>query len=266
MKKTVRWLMVAALVMSSASCEYLANYVDTDTQQTLVDNLKPDVTTSGLELRHYPSLEMLGAYYCPKVIGDPLTALGCAIGLGSPPPRHQMSFKFGISVTIANPNEVPIPALSALVALTLFEAEDAEALGAVCISMCSDKDPECDGRAKPGACDASEQDINSWDDFVDAIPGLIIDILVGDAIEEVQKWLIEAGGNVVLDLEFELGIDQALGVFEKTALAYVQDMLAGREPSLTVPVSVEGSVFVEVPALGRIGINYGPLHTDWEIY
>ena len=76
---------------------------------------------------------------------------------------------------------------------------------------------------------------------------------------------ILAGGDIHLNLQFILGIDQALRVFEKTARAYVDDELEGRDGSLDIPVSVEGAVFFDLPVLGRLGVDYGPFETIWEV-
>ncbi len=231
----------------------------------VIDDLTPEVEASALQLRHGPTLNELAAYYCPRLSGDPLTRAACSLTLGPAPHRSHMAFEFGITIRVANPNEVPIPALDILLALTLFDAHEAEALGAICLSLCGADDPECDGTPKPGACVSTQDDIRTIDDFIARLPGLIEDIASGKAEEELRKSTIAAGGDIVLDLAFVMGIDQALGVFEKTAWAYVEDLLAGRDASLVVPVSAEGSVFVQVPALGRVGVNYGPLKTTWNI-
>jgi len=227
--------------------------------------LAPTVEVGALELRSEPSLEQLGAYYCPKVINDPLVSLGCAVTLGSPPPKSTLVFEFGIVVNIHNPNDIPVPALDVLLALTLFDDVNAEALGAICVSLCGTDDPSCDGQPRPGACEDQGDDIRSIDDFVARIPGLIADLASGQAAEELQKSTIAAGGDVSLDLGFVLGVDQALTVFEKTALTYVENLLAGRSASLTVPVRADGTVYFRLPVLGRLGVDFGPFRSTWEI-
>lgn len=257
-----------ALVFTAAatSCELRDRLGDLQQQASLVDNLTPDVQVSEPTLTYGPSLGQLAAYYCPQVIDDPLVALGCEVTIGPQPSKSSMAFEFGLSITIKNPNDVPVPALDLLVALTLFRGEGAQELGALCVSMCSDDNPDCDGTPQPGACTMDgPDDIRTMDDFVDRLPGLIEDLATGKAQDELRKSTIAAGGDVTLDLSFVLGIDQALTVFQRTALGYVQDYLAGRPASLDVPVSAEGSVFVRVPALGRIGVDYGPIDGVWHI-
>lgn len=65
-------------------------------------------------------MPQLGAYYCPIVIENQIARLSCAIVLGSPPPRDRLVFEFGTTITVANPNNIPIPALDVLLALKLF--------------------------------------------------------------------------------------------------------------------------------------------------
>ncbi len=228
--------------------------------------LAPTVQMGGLTLRHNPSIEDLAAYYCPQVIDDPIVAVTCAVALGVPPPKSSLAFEFGVTLTIHNPNDIPIPTADVLLALTLFEGVESEALGAICVSLCGADDPECDGTPKPGACLAQQGDILTIDDFIAAIPGLIADIASGRAEEELKKSTILAGGDITLDLAFVLGVDEALGVFQKTALKYVEDELAGRSGALSIPVSASGTVFFDLPVLGRLGVGYGPFKTSWNLF
>ena len=65
----------------------------------------------------------------------------------------------------------------------------------------------------------------------DQLAGVIQRGMIDGVLMQQQRIgaTIAAGGDVILDLSFMLGVDQALGVFEKTALAYVEDLLAGGE-------------------------------------
>ena len=44
-----------------------------------------------------------------------------------------------------------------------------------------------------------------------------------------------------------------------------QSQLQRGRPELVVPVSGEGTVFVQLPGSGRIGVGFGPLSTSWRI-
>lgn len=225
----------------------------------------PKVTASALELRQRPTIYQLAQYYCPQVVSDAVVRATCSLVLGPPPPTSALGFSFGLKLTLENPNQIPIPALDVLLALTLFDGQQAEALGAVCLSMCGANDPGCDGRPKAGACESTQPTITKLQDVQARVPGLISDVLSGKALDELRKSTIPAGGNVLIDLTFQLGLDQALRVFQKTALLYVQDLLAGRNAQLMVPVAAHGTVFFDLPVLGRFGVGYGPLRSTWVI-
>lgn len=225
----------------------------------------PTVTATPMQLVRYPNMNQLGAYYCPVVIRDQIARLGCTVALGPPPPRDQLVFQFGTTITVRNPNNIPVPALDVLLAVKLFTGQAAEGLGAVCVSMCGSQDPSCTGQPKPGACMAGGPGIRTLNDFVAAVPGLIAGLATGAVQNELRKSQIAARGDVTLNLTFSLGIDQALRIIEKVIQRYVQDMLQQRRPSLDIPVSGEGTVFVQLPIVGRIGVGFGPLQTTWRI-
>lgn len=256
------WSVGAALLaaLPLSSCDELLNQLPGAGAE-----LAPEVRVGALQLRHGPSLGELAAYYCPRVIDDPVVAVGCAVALGAPPPKTRLAFEFGITLNLHNPNDIPVPTADVLLALTLFEGRDAEALGAICVSLCGADDPQCDGRPRPGACELRQDDILTLDDLVLAIPDLIHDFATGQAQEELRESTLLAGGDISLDLAFVLGIDQALSVFQKTALAYVEDELDGKTGSLAIPVSASGTVFFDLPVLGRLGVGYGPFGTTWNV-
>ena len=97
------------------------------------------------------------------------------------------------------------------------------------------------------------------------LPGLIAGLVSGAVQNELRKSTIAAGGDVHLDLAFALGIDQALRVLEKAARNVVNELLAGKQVSLDIPVTASGTVFVSLPAVGRLGVGFGPIQTVWKI-
>ncbi|MFO0577707.1 MAG: hypothetical protein U1A78_27185 [Polyangia bacterium] len=256
---TARGVAMLVAITLLASCDLLGSLGDGSTATP------PGVQASALQLQRRPTITQLAAYYCPVVITDSVARLGCSLIIGPPPPQNDLRFEFGIQIDIHNPNDVPVPALDVLLALKLFEAQSAEALGAICISLCGASDPTCDGRPRPGACESTQKDIRTLDDFTNQIPSLISDVLSGRALEELRKSTVAAGGDVRLNLAFALGVDQALRVFQRVALQFVNDLLSGRSPTLVVPVSAEGSVFFNLPVVGRLGVAYGPLQSSWKI-
>lgn len=225
----------------------------------------PVVTAGSPQLVRAPTLQSLAAYYCPQVVTDRMLRMGCTIGLGSPPPQQQLQFEFAVPVTIKNPNNIPVPALDVLLALKLFPGQNAEALGSVCVSMCGGNDPTCTGQPKPGACTAGNGGIRTAADFVRAIPGLIVGLANGSLVNELRKSLIPAGGDVHLNLAFPLGIDQALRVIQNVIQPIVENLLRQQRNSLEIPVAAEGTVFVNLPVIGRLGVPFGPIQSVWRV-
>ena len=227
--------------------------------------LNPTVSATPMQLTRYPSMRQLGAYYCPIVINDQIARLGCAVALGQQPPRDSLVFQFGTTITVQNPNNIPIPALDVLLAVKLFTGQATEGVGAVCMSMCGAQDPSCTGQPKPGACTAGGPGIRNLNDFVAAVPGLIAGLINGSVQNELRKSQIAARGNINLNLTFSLGIDQALRIIQKVFTQYAQAMLQQRQATMDIPVSGEGTVFVQLPIVGRIGVGFGPLASTWHL-
>jgi hypothetical protein len=259
------WLLVMLAVVPGCTMfnRMVQNAVGGGAQQQRAN--PPVVTAGSPQLVRAPSMQSLAAYYCPQVITDRMLRMGCTIGLGSPPPQNQLEFEFAVPVTIKNPNNIPVPALDILLALKLFPGQNSEALGSVCVSMCGGNEPSCTGQAKPGACTASNGGIRTMRDFVAAVPGLIVGLANGSLVNELRKSLIPAGGDVQLNLAFPLGIDQALRILQNVAQPVVEGMLRKQRNGLDIPVAAEGTVFVNLPVVGRLGVPFGPIQSTWRV-
>jgi hypothetical protein len=227
----------------------------------------PTIEVVPPQLRRAPNIMQLAAYYCPVVIDNPIARMACGTVLGPQPRPEQLAFEFGVTITARNPNDVPIPALDVLLAMTLFQGQEAEGLGAICVSMCGQGDPSCTGAPKPGACTAQQGDVRRIEDFAARLPGLIAGLVSGRTSieEELRKSTIIARGDLRLDLSFTMGVEQMLRVVQKVANRFVQGLLNGQQLALDIPVRAEGSVFVQLPIVGRVGVGYGPLQTSWRI-
>lgn len=227
----------------------------------------PTIETSPPQLRRAPNIMMLAAHYCPIVIDNPIARLACGTVLGPQPRPEQLAFEFGVTITARNPNDIPIPALDILLAMTLFQGQEAEGLGAICVSMCGQGDPACTGAPKPGACTAQQNDVRRIEDFAARVPGLIAGLVTGQTSieQELRKSTIVAKGDLRLDLAFTMGIEQMLRIIQKLSNRFVDGLLKGQQIALDIPVSAQGTVFVELPIVGRLGVGYGPLQTSWRV-
>ncbi len=251
-------LLVAAL---TSGCETLMQGLGTSTSS----ERSPTVTAGQLSLRRAPSLKSLAAWYCPRVVTDQVLRLGCLAAFGTTPRNDQLVFEFGLPLRIRNPNNFPVPSADVLVALTLFEGQSAQGIGATCMSFCAANDPRCTGVPQPGACEARNGDILTMRDFVSAIPRLVSDVLTGRAAEALRQGTLAAGGDVTLDLSYQLGVDQALSLLQRTARGWVESQLRNRSGDLVIPVSARGTVFFRLPVLGRVGVGYGPVKSAWRV-
>lgn len=227
----------------------------------------PNVQAGQPTLARSPNLRALAAHYCPVVVQDQIVRLGCSVVVGPPPPQDQLLFEFAVPITIKNPNNVPIPAADVLLALKLFPGQTNEGLGTICISLCGSNAPGCTGAAQPGACQATNPGIRNLGDFLRvAIPGLINGIANGTLMSELSKSMVPAGGDVRINLIFPLGIDQALRLIQNVAAPLVTQ-LAKRQGGggLEIPVAAEGTVFVNMPVIGKQGISFGPISSSWRV-
>ena len=224
----------------------------------------PSITAETPRLVGMPTLRQLAAYYCPTLIANPILRLSCAVTLGPPPPPQALALTFAMPIIAKNPNNIPIPMLDILVATTLFPGQQAESLGAVCVSMCGANEPTCTGEPRPGGC-AGGNAIRGIEDFAARIPNLIAGIATGAAQEELRRSTIVAGGDLRVTLSLVLGIEQALRVIEKVIQRTVEQALQNQAVTLDIPLSASGTVFVNLPAVGRMGVAWGPLTTTWQI-
>jgi hypothetical protein len=228
------------------------------------------VTFVGATLARAPSTRLLAAYYCPQLVSAPLGAGAfiCQQAFGPQPSPATMTVSFDLRFRVANPNQVPLPVASALVATTLFPAGASEKLGAVCVALCPDG-TSCNGGAPPGACEASSRDVRSLSDFVDkSLPQLLI--ANGIALAEGQPPQfslppIVASSQVDVTVRYSFGPEQLLLVLRDLASHSVAELKAGRVPSFTIPYRLEGTVWFDAGSIGRIAIGWGPAQGVWTL-
>ncbi len=72
-------------------------------------------------------------------------------------------------------------------------------------------------------------------------------------------------GHLEARIRFELGIDAMLGLLEQIFSDSLDDLAAGRDIAFDIPYSAEGSLYFDVPSLGRFGLNFGPFEGTWSL-
>jgi hypothetical protein len=232
---------------------------------------RPSVTFAGATLVRAPSTRELAAHYCPELVSAPLVAGSflCRQAFGPPPPPAAMMVSFDLRFHVSNPNQVPLPLASALVATTLFPATSAEKLGAVCVTLCADGAAGCTGAPAPGACEASSRDVRSLADFANnALPQLLIANGVALANGEPPSFTlppIAASSQADVTVRYSFGPEQLLAVMRDLAAQSVGELKAGRAPTFTIPYRLEGTVWFDAGSIGRIAVGWGPAEGTWTL-
>jgi hypothetical protein len=231
----------------------------------------PSVTFAGATLVRAPSTRELAAHYCPELVSAPLGAAPflCRQAFGPPPPPEAMMVSFDLRFHVSNPNQVPLPLASALVATTLFPATSGEKLGAVCVALCADGAAGCTGAPPPGACEASSRDVRSLGDFVDkSLPQLLIAngiALANGGPPSFTLPPITASSQADVTVRYSFGPEQLLAVMRDLAAQSVGELKAGRAPTFTIPYRLEGTVWFDAGSIGRIAVGWGPAEGTWTL-
>lgn len=230
----------------------------------------PSVVFVGATLARAPSERLLAAYYCPQLVSAPLGAGSfiCQQAFGPAPPPDAMMVSFDLRFQIANPNQVPVPVASALVATTLFPATSSQKLGAVCVSLCANG-TSCNGTPPPGACEASTRDVHSLSEFVDkSLPQLLVANGLALASGQPPQFSlppVAPSSQADVTVRYSFGPEQLLMVLRDLASQSVSELKAGRVPSFTIPYRLEGTVWFDAGSVGRIAIGWGPTQGAWTL-
>lgn len=237
----------------------------------------PEPPTAALQtvnLTAQPKNQELAAYFCSDLVGgNIITDNACAAAFGRAPIRTDLIFSFELVFDLGNPNGFPIPLVEILLALDVFEGADAAQLGAVCVSFC-DPDAEDCAQAGVNACSAPDKEVESLEDFIPTVDDLIriaVQAATGTLDDNLKFRYIPAAaddgtpGAAEARIRFDLGLDAMLGILEVVALDSTDDLLAGRSPSFDIPYAVRGSVFFDIPVLGRHALSYGPIDGTWSL-
>lgn len=233
----------------------------------------PGATLRAVDLTERPSYEMLGSYYCHDFAsGNTLLEIGCEGFFGAAPRRQSLVFGFTTTFELSNDNDFPIPLLEMLLALDVFEGTAQAALGAVCVSFCEDPESgDCEMPDEP--CKAPDNEIKGIEDFVPDIDDLI-DVAIGaingeDPLDALDNNLglrfIPAKGSTETAVRFELDLDAMLGLVSELLDQSSGELLRGQTPTFDIPFSAQGSLFFDLPILGRNALGYGPLDGAWSL-
>ena len=237
----------------------------------------PSVEYQDTELTSPPKASKLASYFCKDMLGSTIYTYVCKDVFGTAPKKKNMKFNFLMTFNLENPNAFPIPLVEMLLALDVFQGKNNSELSAICVSFC-DPDAgveECD--PADAACEADEGDIKSIEDFnptTEDLIGLATDIgeavLDGELPEDLQFKVIPAAskeepGVTEARINFQLNIDTMLKILKVVAKESIGAIEDGKAPDFSIPYAVNGTLFFDIPRLGRVAIDFGPFDGVWDI-
>jgi hypothetical protein len=224
----------------------------------------PILTFERVDLARAPSATQLAAYYCPDLVSAPLGGgtLLCQGLFGARPDPATMAVDFDVSIKVTNPNQVPLPLSSLLTAVTVFPAASNQKLGAACVTFCPAEAPNCaTAGSSPTACQASSHDIHSLSDYAAAAaPLLIVSGLEGAAgqLPSLLAPKLAPTGELQVVARMSLQPSELLATMRQLAAQSVEDLKKGHPPTFVVPYRLEGTVWFDAGAVGRVAVNWGP--------
>jgi hypothetical protein len=228
-------------------------------------NLKvPTGELNRVDLARSPTVDQLASWGCFEYVGSDTCSL---LGFQKPK-KSDMQFSFDLVFDLHNPNaNVAIPLVDLLLGFTAFGDQN---LGSVCLSFCDPDDAECVPQSNAeGACHAKgADDIEQPEDLIPTVDDLLTlaqDVTADGTIDNGAWRTIPGKETVESHVQFDLGIDTFLGLADDLLNDAADDLLSGRQIKVDVPYTAEGSLFFDIPDLGRKGIGFGPFADTWTI-
>jgi hypothetical protein len=243
--------LVAALLLPIAGCDVLNDAKDG------VD--APTASFLQLDVVKAPTPNNMAAWACYEWLDRSLCQVA---GWDRKPGDAKMQLSFDIVFELGNPNtDIPIPLVELLLGMTVIEDTN---LGAVCISFCDPDSEECTPEPNAeGACTMDDvTEVTEPSDLVPTVDDLLEigeDVLTGDLEEDNWSWrTIPPQETVESHVRFDLATDTVYRLAEALVTQAAEDFIDGEDVSLTVPYTVEGSLFFNVPRMGRYALGFGP--------
>ncbi|MEC8023004.1 MAG: hypothetical protein VX223_03670, partial [Myxococcota bacterium] len=120
-------------------------------------------------------------------------------------------------------------------------------------------------------CVSDRADTISVEDIQDRLIGLLelsVDAAINGELDNVSQRVIPAGTeNFEIRVRFSLGADameDILGTVLRRLVVEPSDLLAG-DLQIDIPFTVSGSLWFEVPIIGRVALGYGPFTDVWSV-
>jgi len=253
MKRTLGALLACA---NLAGCEVLADVAD--------GVEAPEAQLNRVDLLHAPEALELVNWQCAESLGSTTCAIA---GLDDTPRKKDLEYQFDLVFDLSNPNKkLPIPLVEILLGINVYDDQN---LGRACISFCDPDQEDCAPTTDAeGSCLAEEADeVDSFDDLIPTVDDLVE---IGEAALDNDldngDWRYIPGGDTIeAHIQFDLSADVMLDLGDELLNDALDDAINGRNIKVEVPYAADGTVFFDVPELGRKAIGFGPAENEWVV-
>ena len=255
----MRWMLLPLSALLLTSCE------DVGGAAAALGIKAPSALLDRVDLVDSPTLNQVLAWSCFEYIG----ATACQVaGYDSQPSDSKMTFSFDIVFDLTNENEnIPIPLIETLLGVTVYDATN---LGSICVSYCDPEAEDCTPSINAeGACEIDDNttEVDEPSDLVPTVDDLIAlasDVVAGD-FDNGSFRVVQPGETLETHLQFDLAPASMMQLGEQMLTDAVTDALAGKNVKIEVPYTMEGTLFFDVPDMGRYAIGYGPWADVWPV-
>ena len=251
----MRSVTALCLVAALSGCEALTD---------IADGVEPPkASLTRVDLLHAPTTTQLLAFECDALLGS---ATCSGLGLPSAPAEKKLTYNFDLVFDLKNPNpDLPIPLVEVLIGMQVFDLSN---LGAACISFCDPEDEDCaPAMNAEGACAVDDaKDVKGPEDLIPSVDDLVDlaeDAVTGDLGDNNSWRVIPGGDRVEGHIQFDLSANVMLDLADVLIEDALNDLIDGRNVKVKVPYTTEGTVFFDVPQLGRHATGFGPWDDSW---
>jgi len=223
----------------------------------------PGAEFIGVDLVDHPSPRELARYGCYSLLSDAV----CEAANLNPINKSKLGFSFDVGFDLSNNNDrVPIPLVEILLATSVYE--DAN-LGSVCVSFCDPDAEDCSPTANAeGSCNAENAaEVTTPADIVptvDELTSIATAVATGDYDNGAFR-VIPANESIESHIVFDFNIDTMLSLTEHLLVDLAEDLIAGDAIALQIPYTMDGTLFFDVPEMGRHAIGFGPVSDQWDL-
>lgn len=83
--------------------------------------------------------------------------------------------------------------------------------------------------------------------------------------DEMGQTCVSCPGSLEAHVQFDLGLEAVVGILGTVAEDAIDQLTDGESPDFDIPYSIEGTLFFDVPILGRLSLSFGPFKSVWTL-